>query len=95
MNPDAPAKIEMMRGSLRCFTYGLLGLLPAIGVPFAIAALWISGRVRLRERQFWNPAHTYRVVGVASAAVGMIFWFFVAALVIYNIATNNSGHGGT
>ena len=93
MITDAPAKIEMMKGSLRCFTCGLLGLLPVIGVPFAIAALWISGHVRPLEWQYWNPARTYRRVGVVSAAVGIIFWFFVLSLIIYSVATNDR-HGG-
>jgi hypothetical protein len=39
--PSIPAtKLKMMKGSLRCLTLGLLGLLPLIGVPFALAALW-------------------------------------------------------
>ena len=39
MNNAAVAKIEMLKGSLRCFTYGLLGFLPTIGIPFAIMAV--------------------------------------------------------
>ena len=94
MNTDAPAKIEMIRGSIRCFICGLIGLLPVIGVPFALAALWISGRVRPLEWQFWNPARTYRRLGVVSAAVGIIFWFFVLSLIIYHAVAGNSGYGG-
>ena len=36
---DAAAKIQMLKGSMRCFVYGLLGLIPLWGLPFAIAAL--------------------------------------------------------
>jgi hypothetical protein len=40
----------MLKSSLRCFVFRLLGLLPLIGLPFALAALWISGRVRAKEK---------------------------------------------
>ena len=52
MNTEAEAKIRMLKNSLRCFVCGLLGLLPVIGLPFAITALvsyWVlagAGRVR-------------------------------------------------
>jgi hypothetical protein len=35
----AAAKIQMLKSSMQCFAFGLLGLLPVIGLPFAIAAL--------------------------------------------------------
>jgi len=43
MNNDAVAKIAILKDSMRCFIYGLLGFLPVIGLPFAIAALWLAG----------------------------------------------------
>jgi hypothetical protein len=82
MNADTEAKIRMLKNSLRCFVCGLLGLLPVIGLPFAIAALWISGRVRAREKLFWNAAQSYRVWGVVCAAGGTICWGFILFLII-------------
>ena len=35
MNTDADAKIQMLNSSMRCFVFGLLGLIPLIGLPFA------------------------------------------------------------
>ena len=70
---NAEAKIQMLKGSMRCFAFGMLGLLPVIGLPFALAALWISGRVRVKEKQLWNAARPYRIWGVVCAAVGTIF----------------------
>jgi len=93
MNNNAIAKIRMMEGSIHCFIFGLLGLLPVIGLPFAFAALWYSGRIRPGEKQFWNPAKPFRVAGVASAAIGTVFWFFVISLILYSAATNGR-HGG-
>lgn len=72
MNDLPAAKIKMMKASIRCLIYGALSLLPVIGLPFGLAALWISGRVRLKEKQFWNPAKPYRICGAICAAVGTI-----------------------
>jgi hypothetical protein len=90
----AAAKIQMLNGSMRCFVFGLLGLLPVIGLPFAFAALWISGQARVKEKQLWNAARPYRIWGVVCAAVGTILWCFVLVLIIYS-AFNHGGSGGT
>ncbi len=83
MSDDIPsAKIRMLKSSLRCFVYGLLGLIPLWGLPFAIAALVISGKVRVQEKRFWNAARPYRIGGVVCAAAGPIFWSFILALII-------------
>jgi hypothetical protein len=88
MNRDAPAKIIMFQASLRCFAFGLLALLPVIGVPFAFVALGYAGRARIRERQFWNPARPYRVWGTVCAAGGVIFWFLIAAMILFNAVSH-------
>jgi hypothetical protein len=78
----AAAKIQMIKSSIKCFAFGLLGLLPIIGLPFALAALWISGRVRVKEKQFWNAARHYRIWGVVCAAIGAVVWSVVDGLLI-------------
>ena len=95
MNDDVGARIRLINNSLRCFTYGLLGLLPVIGVPCAVAALWLSGRIRVEEKRHWNAARPYRIWGVVCAAFGTIFWFLVVVLIIFNgIANCDGGSGG-
>jgi len=85
---NATAKIQMMKSSIRCLIFGLLGLLPVIGLPFALAALWISGRVRAQEKQFWNAAKPYRVIGAVCAGVGAVFWTGIIIFVIGNVLTS-------
>jgi hypothetical protein len=82
---NATAKIKMLKGSMRCFAFGLFGLLPVIGLPFALAALWISGRIRAQEKQFWNAAKPYRVIGAVSAGVGTIVWVGILIFVVGNV----------
>jgi hypothetical protein len=93
MNTNAEAKIKMLKGSLRCFAYGLLSFIPLFGFPFAFRALWISGRVRSQEKLFWNAARPYRIWGVACAAAGTVLWCFALMLIIYNIINKGCSEG--
>lgn len=89
MNDDKPAaKIRMLQSSMRCFVFGLLGLIPLIGLPFAVSALWISGRVRVKEKQLWNAARPYRIWGIVIASAGTLFWVLILALIVYNSVGN-------
>ena len=81
----AAAKLKMLKGSVRCLVDGLLGLIPIIGLPFALAALWISGRVRQQEKQHWNAAKPYRVVGMVCAAVGAVLWAGILLVIFGNL----------
>jgi hypothetical protein len=78
----AAAKIRMLKNSRLCFVYGLLAALPILGFGFGMAALRISGQVRVAERSFWNAARPYRICGVISAALWVILWSFIVVLVI-------------
>ncbi len=92
MNTDANAKIKMLKGSLRCFVFGLLALIPVLGLPFAVGALWTSGQVRVQEKLFWNAARPYRIWGVVCAAAGTIFWAGILTVIVYH-SVNNYGSG--
>jgi hypothetical protein len=82
MNDSIPAaKIKMLNNSMRCFVYGLLSFIPVFGFPFAIGALWSSGRARATEKKFWNAARPYRIVGILCAAFGAIFWSGIVIIV--------------
>ena len=89
MNIAAEIKIRMLKNSLRCFWCGLLGLLPVIGLPFALAALVLSGQVRAGQKKYWNAARPYWIWGVVSAVAGTLFWGFVFALILLHAATQN------
>ena len=92
--PSTPAvKIKMMEASLRCLSFGLLGLLPVIGLPFALAAAWQSGVARAGEKQHWNPARKLRLVGLACAIVGALMWTGVIVLMIWQVYSRPSYNG--
>ena len=85
MNTGPAAKLQMLNRSTRCLTYGLLGFIPVIGLPFAIAALWMSGRIRACEKQMWNAARPYRIGGALCGALAAVIWGGVLMLVIARI----------
>ncbi|HEY3763448.1 MAG TPA: hypothetical protein VGN23_17015 [Verrucomicrobiae bacterium] len=83
MNEGA-AKIRMINLSLRCFTFGMLALLPFIGVPFGLVALVYAGKARVAGKQRWNPAHRYLMVGGVVGALFVLLWVVVFGLILWN-----------
>src|ERR1700744_1475894 len=53
---------------------GMLAFFSLAGLPFAVLALWIGGRVRVQEKRYWNAAKSFRIWGVMCAGAGMIMW---------------------
>jgi len=88
MNDIPAAKIRMMKGSIRCLVLGLLGMLPLIGPPFALAAFWSSIRARREEKRLWNPAKTQRILGLVCAGIGALVWSAVDGIIIINLVTS-------
>jgi hypothetical protein len=78
-------KIEMIDRSLRCFDFGLLGLLPVIGIPMAIFSAVQYGRVRRGQGEMWNPAHRYLFWGGVCARMGLAL-FLVVPVVLFIVA---------
>jgi hypothetical protein len=85
MNTEVDTKIQMLKNSLGCFVCGLLGLLPLIGFPFAVVALVISGKVRIRQKKFWNAAKPYWIGGVACGCVGIFLWGAAWILILFHM----------
>ena len=76
---------------MRCLIFGVLGLLPIIGVPFALAGLWASYAARKQEKYFWNPAKPHRIIGLICAALGAVIWSCVDTILIYHAVNNYVG----
>lgn len=79
------AKIKMINASLRCFTFGLLALLPFIGIAFGLCALVYSAKARAGQKQFWNPARPQQIIGATCAFFATIFWVIVFILIVWRI----------
>jgi hypothetical protein len=82
-NSDSPLgqRIAAVKSSLRCFVYSLVGLVPLIGIPFAVAAIVRSRQVQEAVSLDWNPADRYlraaRRIGPLGILTSAIFLFLV------------------
>jgi hypothetical protein len=77
------SKIEMIEQSMRCLTLGLFGLLPIIGMPMAVMAMFRYRRVKRGQGAMWNPASRYLFWGGQCAFIGLlpVLVVFVFAIV--------------
>ena len=60
-NSDSPLgpRIAAVKSSLRYFVYSLIGLVPLVGIPFAVAAMVQSRQAQRAGSVDWNPADRY------------------------------------
>ena len=80
----AADKIKMIKTSLRCLVFGLLGFIPFIGIPFALASLWLSFSARKMERNLWNPARPHRLGGLICASISLLNWSILGTILVYH-----------
>jgi hypothetical protein len=81
-------RVGVIQRSLRCFTLGLIGLLPGLGIPFAIVALAIHFQVRREIGSNWNPAQQYLTWGLATAICGLFLTLVIAGVIASIIVLN-------
>jgi hypothetical protein len=79
-NPASMDKVEVIQRSLRCFTLGLIGLLPVLGIPFAVMALANFFQVKGAIGAQWNPAQQYLTWGMATALCGLFLTVVIAGV---------------
>lgn len=83
-------KTELIERSLRVFFFGMPGLIPFLGTPFAIIAMVNSARIKRRGPP-WNPAQRYLFWGTTCAHIGtgltVIIAVLLAAALILDLLT--------
>jgi hypothetical protein len=68
---DTPAeRIRLIEGSLRCFVFGCLSLLPVLGLVFGILAVLQAGLLPAQPPGDWNPGRRYALAGYALGWLG-------------------------
>jgi len=70
--PPPELRVELTERSLRCFTFGLLSLIPVVGLPMAGLALVQKWSIQRRAAGMWNPAERYMRWGAIFATWGAI-----------------------
>jgi hypothetical protein len=80
-------RIAAIRRSLAIFIYGIMSLVPVLGVIPAVCAIGQWWVVRSRYKDRWNPASQYLRAGVILALLGIssaFLLFLVLAIWISN-----------
>lgn len=81
-----PDKIQIMRRSLRCFACGLIGILPGIGLPFAVTALGDCFYVSRHKGTTPNPAQRYLRWGAVAATAGLLLTLLLGAVLLIELS---------
>jgi hypothetical protein len=75
------SKIEMIEHSLRCFKFGLIGLLPIVGIPLAVLSTVEYLRVRRGRGEMWNPAQRYFFWGGVCSRMSLALYLVIPVVV--------------
>jgi hypothetical protein len=78
-------KIELLRRSLRIRLLTWIGLVPILGLPFALIAFIQALFCRRLQRQCPNPGARYVLFALIAAPASIVFSLEIAFLVIRDI----------
>jgi len=78
-------KVELIQCSLRCFAFGLFGLLPFIGIPLAFHAMLLNRRARRGQGDLWNPAFRYLFWGCVCGRMSLALFVLIPLIVIWEL----------
>lgn len=63
-------RVAAIESALRCFTCGLLALVPLLGLPFAVAAVVLFAKSSRHSVDDLNPARRCALLGLTFALIG-------------------------
>jgi hypothetical protein len=82
-------KVELIQCSLRCFAFGLFGLLPILGIPLALYSVVLYNRARRGQGDLWNPASRYVFWGGVCGRMSLAIFVLIPVVVM---AIGTFGH---
>ena len=87
-------KLQTIQRSLRCYWFSLAGLIPVLGLPFAVHACFRSRRLRKETRGQWNPAHSYLTWASRFGWLGILVFVvavgYIVALIMNAMSTSSN-----
>lgn len=81
-------QITAIEKSLSVFVWGIIGVLPVVGLLPAVHALVSARRVRSRYGRQWNPALAYLRAGAVLALLGVLSSILTIAVVSFVVANS-------
>jgi hypothetical protein len=80
--PTPADKIRVIEQSLASFVFGLLSLIPLLGLPFAVLAVVRQLNAWSQAGQEWNPAKPYLLWGFGLAWLGGLISLGALAMLV-------------
>ena len=92
--PSEPtARIEAIRGSVRCLVLGVLSLVPVVGILFGILSVGEGWRVQRARRGLWNPGRHLVAAGLTLAFLGLLLATLAGLGLLIGIYMSATGEG--
>lgn len=91
--PDPGTKVRVLQNSRLSFVLSLFGLLPVIGLPFAIRALILARRARVNPDSWPNPGRYHVKAAHVISWLGL-FISLISIFVLPGIGRSLTGGGG-
>lgn len=80
MNPEL--RIQIIQRSLRCRRLGLWGLIPGLGILFAVPCIFLFFSTRRLAGGDWNPARRYLDMGMTCGCLGILLTLALTLMVV-------------
>lgn len=74
-------KIDLIQRSMRAFFFGVPGIVPFLGTPFAVVAAVNNSHIKRRRGTQWNPAQRYLFWGMVCARIGITLTLLLAVFI--------------
>ena len=79
-----------IRRSLAAFVWGLIGVVPVIGLIPAVCALGHWWAVQANYKDPWNPASAYQAAGGLLAVIGLLSTTLIGAALAVAVCSSDS-----
>ena len=75
-------RIRLIERSMRCYVFGVVGLIPLIGLGPSLLAIWLYASVWSESKEDWNPAKRYLTLGFCLGWSGVLISTLTVVLFI-------------
>ena len=77
-------KIELIERSVRSFAFGIIGLVPFFGIPFAVMAIRDFLYVAFCHGP-WNPTQNYLRTGMICGVAGILLDLIIVGIIVIQV----------
>jgi hypothetical protein len=80
-------KVQIIQRSLQCFFWGLLSLIPVLGLCAAVITLILFFQTSRGFHEGWNPANRYLHLGASLSALSLLIQSLAILVSLFQFLT--------